>query len=69
MYGPMTGVGDLIFDKDAVYVKTTDKVNKNEVRSFLLVLRWSLVFLFTLIRINTKETPATEFEVFAFFSG
>ena len=32
LYGPMAGVGGLIYDKDAIYIQTTDRQKKNEVR-------------------------------------
>ena len=31
MYGPMAGVGGLIYDKDAIYVQTNERQKRNEV--------------------------------------
>ena len=35
LYGPMAGVGGLIYDKDAIYIQTTERQKKNEVSKIL----------------------------------
>ena len=37
LYGPMAGVGGLIYDKDAIYIQTTERQKKNEVGSILIM--------------------------------